>query len=78
MTRTQLEKENKKFYAKQQTICGPPIRTPLLPLIHSKKKREKKLEEDGIHTYSKFCQEAEEGKLVCRERLLGENVTSPT
>lgn len=33
----QLEKENKKFYAKQQTICGPPIRTPLLPLIHSKK-----------------------------------------
>lgn len=50
----QLEKENKKFYAKQQTICGPPIRTPLLPLIHSKKKREKKLEEDGIHTYSKF------------------------
>lgn len=25
------------------------------------KKREKKLEEDGIHTYSKFWQKAEEG-----------------
>lgn len=46
----QLEKENKKFYAKQQTICGPPIRTPLLPLIHSKKKTR---EEIGgrRHTY---------------------------